>query len=186
MFTNYDVKSEQLGFLEATKRAPNLTILSGSEPYASIEFCDKTRYRYQSPHCNLVGRAGVSHSDRDATSWYLSAFDVSSKVKKVEGIIRGGPLSGDSESVVAIEKLEVCTFKNDNPEVSLSRNNGEVIGRLKLLDESTGFFAKVEVLDRLDPETKDYLLILLTLLGKKHAWFVIQMPFGTCQGYPGV
>ena len=185
MFESYHVQSEQLGFLEANRKAPDLTILCGGELYAAIEFSDKTLYNFRSPHSNIVGRAGLSHSERDAMSWYVSAFDATSKVKRAEGIFRQGQVSGYSEMVVAIENFVVCVLKKEDGVASLSRNNGEIVGRMKLLGESSGLYAQVEILDRLEPAIKDYILILLTLLGKKHAWFVIQMPFGTCQGFPG-
>lgn len=185
MYEIYHVQSEQLGFLEATRKAPDLTILCGGELYAAIEFSDKTLYNFRSPHSNIVGRAGLSHSERDAMSWYVSAFGASSKIKKAEGIFREGQVSGLSETVVAIENFEICALKQEDGVSSLSRNNGEIVGRMKLLGESTGFYAQVELLNSLEPAIKDYILILLILLGKKHAWFVIQVPFGTCQGFPG-
>ena len=186
MFETYDVKSEQLGFFEANRRGPNLSILLGNVEHATIEFVDKTRYRFHSPQSSLVGRAGVSHSEREANTWYLSAFDTTTKIKRLEGTVRGDSFANYSESVIAIDEFDVCTCKFDQSEMSLSRNDGEIVGTRKRLDAGSGIYARIEILDRLEPVTKDYLLILLCLLGKKNPWFVMQVPFGACQGYPGV
>jgi hypothetical protein len=179
MLESYNVKSEKIGFRDGLTRAPNLTFLHDDKEVATVEFNGQSLFKFASNDSSLAGRCGLISNNNSSKEWYVSIYDQESREKRAEALSIRPIGESCGVTVVSISSFEACDWEFSSEVLKVTKSNGEIVGQRTALDNDTGYYCKVELLDRLGPTNRDYLLIMLTLLAKPLPWFTLAATMGT-------